>query len=46
MELVAAGIKSKAEADELIQLINQEMPLLNNLRISHLNAISDKISNN
>lgn len=39
LELVAAGIKTKVEASELIALIRQEMPLLQQIRIAYLDSI-------
>jgi hypothetical protein len=40
MELVVAGIKTKDEASELIRLLKQEMPLLQQIRVDYIDSIS------
>lgn len=39
MELAAWGIKTKDDASELIELLKQEMPLLQQIRIAYLDSI-------
>lgn len=41
LELFAAGVKTKDDASELIELLRQEMPLLQQIRINYLDSIGD-----
>lgn len=40
LELFAAGIKTKDGAGELIELLRQEMPLLQQIRVGYLDSIN------
>ena len=41
LELFAAGIKTKEDASELITLLRQEMPLLQQIRVVYLDSINN-----
>lgn len=41
MELKAAGLKTRDEINDFISLMNEEMPLLNQIRTKHINSFAE-----